>query len=494
MELKDFVQILGAWSNGSKPLYQQLAQAIVKAIAQGDLIAETPLPSERQLAAALAISRSTVVAAYELLQQEQWVESRQGSRTRVRRQPAQRLELLKTNKIGSNLLLARGPFYDPLFEETMPPIDMSAGTPGNLTELDPKLFALSETEMAWLLSERGYTALGWSNFRRAIAERYTQMGLSTTESQILVTSGAQQAIALLANAYLQRSDSVIIENPTYFGAIDAFRATGARLLPIQVTQAHGLRLDVFHTLLEANLPRLVYLQPNFQNPTGATLTPQQRRQVVELAAEFNVTIIEDNTLGELGIEREPLLPLAIYAKPESTPVVTIGSMSKLFWAGLRVGWLRAPEPVITRLGRLKVVQDLGSGLLNQVIASHLLPGIDNIKAARRQELYAKRDLLTTLLAKKLPEWEWQAPDGGLFLWVKLPIANGDAYIQMANRFGVTVIPGSTMSVDDSHYSYIRLPFLHSPEIIEEATARLSRAWQAYQSSEQHNQTAIKVLV
>ena len=262
MELNDLVRIIGVWTTGSGPLYRRLAQAFIKAIMQGDIAAHTQLPAERPLATALAISRTTVVAAYDLLQQEEWVESKQGSKTRVRLQPAHKLLSLHNNYSSP---LARSPFFNSLFDETTPIIDFSSGTLDNLPELPASAFALSLAELTDLLKDRGYTALGLPALRRAIANYYNEAGLLTTENQILVTTGAQQAISLVAACYLQRGDNVILENPTYFGAIDALRATGARLLGIRVGQ-DGIRPELFRAQVEAALPRLDLFAADFPKP------------------------------------------------------------------------------------------------------------------------------------------------------------------------------------------------------------------------------------
>ncbi len=488
MELNDFVKVIGVWSNGNGPLYRRLAQAFSKAIVQGDIAAHTQLPAERPLATALAISRTTVVAAYDLLQQEEWVESRQGSKTRVRPQPAHKLIRLHND---FNTPLARSPFFNSLFDETAPTIDFSSGTLENLPELPASAFALSQAELTDLLKERGYTALGLPALRRAIANYHSESGLPTTENQILVTTGAQQAISLVAACYLQRGDNVIMENPTYFGAIDALRAAGARLLGLRVGQ-HGIRPELLRAQMETALPRLIYLQPTFQNPTGTVLPTFQRREIVRLAAEFNVPLVEDNTLADLCLTQDTPPPLASYV--QAATIITIGSMSKLFWAGLRVGWIRAPQSLISRLGRVKVVNDLGSSVLNQAIAAHLLPETNRIKTLRREELGAKLELLENLLASCLPDWKWVRPPGGIFLWVKLPTGEASAFAQVALRYGVVVVPGTTMSLDDSHSDYLRLPFSLDAVTLTEGIRRLATAWEAYLPLRETEPRAVRVLV
>jgi DNA-binding transcriptional MocR family regulator len=316
--------------------------------------------------------------------------------------------------------------------------------------------------------------------------------LPTTPNQVIVTTGAQQAITLAAALYIQRGDTVVLENPTYFGALDVFRALGARLLPIPMDQS-GLRVDALRRILETCFPRLIFLTPTFHNPTGMVLSEGRRREVARLATEFGVPLVEDNAFADLVITHEGPAPIASYAKDE-TIVITIGSMNKLFWQGLRIGWLRAPEVVISRLGRLKVIADLGTGFISQAIALRLMPHIDRIKAFRHQELTLQLDLLTALLQEHLPSWTWRRPDGGYFLWVRLPYGDARELAQVALRYQVVVTPGTAMSVDESYVDYLRLPFLLDAEVLRRGVERLAQAWNVYTKLAHDNNRPINVLV
>jgi DNA-binding transcriptional MocR family regulator len=164
-------------------------------------------------------------------------------------------------------------------------------------------------------------------------------------------------------------------------------------------------------------------------------------------------------------------------------VLSIGSLSKLVWAGLRVGWVRAPEPIIQRLARLKIATDLCSPLLTQRIAVRLLGAIDEFRKMRRLQLEPRRDLLVTLLKQHLPEWKFRVPNGGLFLWVKLPYGDAREFSQVALRHGVILLPGPVMSDAEEHVRFIRLPFLAEPETLTSGVNRLASAWRDYQSSD-----------
>ncbi|GHO64020.1 GntR family transcriptional regulator [Ktedonobacter sp. SOSP1-52] len=481
MDLTTLMKILGAWSQAPGPLYRLLAQTFRLAILEGDLPPGTRLPAERMLAEALAVSRNTVVAAYDVLQQEDLITRQHGSGTWVQAQPLEKTEAHRSMSNGS---LARSPLFDMLLSEPHDVIDLSTGVPAALDGLSLEAFTLSEHTLASLLTTPGYAPLGLPELRQAIARYFEQAGLPTHAEQILVTSGAQQALSLAATLYVQRGDTVLVENPTFFGALDTFRSLGARLIPLPVDQ-EGVRVDVLERAVGTCLPRLLYLTPTYHNPTGTLLSPARRRVIASLAKEFAFPVIEDNAFADLTLTGSAPLPLASFAPGEM--VLTLGSMNKLFWQGLRVGWIRAPEALITRLGRLKVIADLGTGSLTQAVALQLLQHVEEVKARRHQQLQVQLAHVTTLLQEYLPSWTWTSPAGGFFLWVRLPFGDASEFAQLALRFAVVVTPGAVMSVDESHQQYLRLPFLLTPDVLEKGIQRLAQVWNVYGqlASEKH---------
>jgi DNA-binding transcriptional MocR family regulator len=487
MDVAALVTLLGSWLHSPGPLYRLLAQALRGAILEGDIPAGTRLPAERMLAEALAVSRNTVIAAYDVLQQEDLIQRQHGSGTWVQ---ALALKKIEAHRPTSNGSLARSPLFETLLNEPRDMIDLSTGVPGALDGLALGTFALPEKELTALLTTPGYAPLGLPELRHAVARYFGQMGLATSAEQILVTSGAQQALSLAAMLYIQRGDTVLVENPTYFGALDTFRALGARLLPVPVDQ-DGLRVDILQRVLGTCLPRLLYLTPTFHNPTGTVLSQARRQSIASLAREFALPVIEDNAFADLSIAGEEPLPIAGFGSGDT--VLTLGSMNKLFWQGLRVGWIRAPEALITRLGRLKVIADLGTGSLTQAIALRLLRHLDEVKALRRRQLLLQLDLLTALLRELLPTWTWTSPDGGFFLWIHLPDGDASEFAQIASRFGVVVTPGTVMSVDDSHQSYLRLPFSSPPDVLAKGIQRLALAWSAYRQLARDNPASISIV-
>jgi DNA-binding transcriptional MocR family regulator len=479
MNLQTLIGQLGAWSTGKGPLYQKLARALTETIRNGTVSPGARLPSERILADALTLSRTSVVAAYDALREEGWLESRSGSGTWVSRRSsgvaAARSAAQAGALTGSSLLglLAHHDDHDDL-------IDLALGAPPPLTELPPELFTLPEDEYSALVHDRLYYPLGLATLRQAIAGYYSKAGLETKPEQVLVTNGGQQAIALCAASYLQRGDSVLIEDPSYFGALDAFRASGARISSLPV-EAAGVPPASLRDRITATSARLVYLTPTFQNPTGAVMPRAARKEIGRIVSEFGIPVIDDETLADLILEGSPPLPIGAYT-PDAE-VITIGSLSKLIWPGLRVGWLRASEPAIHRLARLKTTQDLGSPLITQAIAVRLIGAIDEARKLRRAQLKPRRDLLVGLLRKRLPEWTFRVPEGGLFLWVKLPSGDARELAQVSLRRGLVILPGPSMSAAEKHSRFLRLPFLAEPETLRTAVDRLSAAWRDYQRTD-----------
>ena len=318
--------------------------------------------------------------------------------------------------------------------------------------------------------------MGLPALRQAIARHLTRSGMETSEEQVLVTHGAQQAIGLAGSLFLERGDAVVVENPTYLGSIDIFTGLAARLVSVPVGGDAAWVARLKETVSRA-APRLIYLMPTFQNPTGAVLPVAVRRALARLSRELQIPIVEDNTLADLSLGAPPPPPIASF--DDAAPVLTIGSLSKLFWGGLRIGWIRASEEIRARITRLKIMADLGGSLIGQLVAVRLLGEAERVKAIRRREMRERLDRLTKLLARHLPDWSWDAPAGGLSLWVRLPQGDASSFAQAALRHGVAVVPGSLTSPDGGCAEHLRLPYVLEAEPMREGVERLARAWEAY---------------
>ncbi len=472
-------EMLAEWAVGSGPLYRRLALAIRAAIERGDLQPGEVLPAERTLAKTLAVSRTTVVAAYDYLRDESVVESRRGSGTRVAYQPA------VTAPRGTD-----APALHSMLGGDRSAIHFTAAClPGN-DLVTTAIARLSTEELAPHVAGTGYEPAGIALLREAIANYYVQQGLPTDADQIIVTNGAQQALVLLTRLNLGSGERVVLEDPTYPGIIDAIRPTGARMVPVPVGP-HGAETTALADAVTRATPALIYLIPTFQSPTGALMPEAVGRQVVKIAAESAVPVIDDRVLANIAFDSTPPPPLAVH--DSAGVVITVESASKIFWAGLRIGWVRAPAPVIARLTRLKVVADLGTNIITQLITARMLADVETSRRFIQQDVARRHRILTDLLTESLPDWKWQTPHGGLCLWVKI---DGDAsqFAQIALRHGVTVVPGPAASPTEGHGDYLRIPFVHGQADMVEGVARLTRAWQAYQRTAETPTAYAPVLV
>jgi DNA-binding transcriptional MocR family regulator len=460
---------LREWQRFDGPLYVQLTAALRAAIEAGELPAGRRLPPERLLAAYLSVGRRTVARAYEALSDHALVDRRQGAGTRVTGplvRPEDNRAAKRTTSLQRNIVFAS------LSQPTADVIDLLAVyTPGGPGVIADAVRAAAET-IAQLSSEHhGYTPTGYEPLREAVAARFRASGIPTTADQILITSGAQQAATLVASDFVHPGETAIVEDPTLPGVIDVFRTLGARLLTVPAGDAVALEATV-----RRNAVGGAYLTPTFHNPTGGVMPVEARRRVAALSAELQLGLIEDLTVADLWLEREPPPPIAFYA-PDA-PVFTIGSLSKVFWAGVRVGWVRGPAGTIAHLGRLKAVTDLGTSLVAQAVALELLDQLDATAARRRDEMRGKLDRMEALLAG-FEGWTWRRPPGGLCLWVRLPHGSALAFTQVARAHGVGIAPGTITSASDRFDDHIRLPFGDDPERTEEGMHRLAAAWHAF---------------
>jgi DNA-binding transcriptional MocR family regulator len=478
--------LLGQWHHGEGPLYARLAKAIRMGIGDGTIPVGPRLPAERVLADALAVSRTTVATAYKLLEEEGWLERRRGSGTRVKLRSDLR------DAEAPMVPLSQGAAIETLLGELEGTIDLTVAGFLGTEALPADMLAISVEEADnTLLGHVGYVPSGLPELRERVAAWLTDQGLPTASPQILITSGAQQAIGLVAALVLQPGDAVVLENPTYFGAIDVFRSRGARLVQVPLDR-NGVNVEALADAVATCAPQIIYTTPTCNNPTGSVLSPERRRSLAKLLGDFDGYLIEDHTLAPLLYEDETPSPIASLADSEN--VVVIGSMSKLFWGGLRVGWVRGPETLITRLARLKVMADLGSSLPSQLIASRLLPKAAEVQARRREQLRERWRIITYLAAELLPSWELWPPVGGLFAWAKLPEGDANRLAQIANRHGVRIMPGSILSVDGSHADHVRLSLTPDEETLALGLHRLAEAWKVYDTPIARRSTEPQVIV
>ncbi|MFG3259731.1 PLP-dependent aminotransferase family protein [Streptomyces sp. NPDC048172] len=459
----------GAEAGGDGSLPARLAGALRELAERGDVPAGTVLPSQRALAAVLGVSRSTVTAAYGELEAQGWLESRQGSGSRLRGTPL-------TREHGAEGRLAS--FDERHGDPGADAVDLSSGALPGIAAVDTAIDELSAEELGPLLRADGYLPYGLPALREALADAYAQAGTPTRPDQILVTAGSQQAVWLLAQALVDPGDTVITENPTYRGALEALRSRGARLVPLPDDGTGTRKGPGPETrggpeagLLRSVRPRLVYLQPTAHNPTGRSLTPAGRRAwaalLTRLAGEQGLFTVEDTACAELTLDGDAApVPLASLLPSAST--ATVGTLSKLFWGGLRVGWIRAAPPLVRRLAGIKKSVDLSGPVLDQVLAVRLLARMPAARAQRRGALRERLADAEELLRKHAPDWEWERPSGGPALWVRVPGADAEATVHLARRRGVLAVPGPAFSPVDGFRDRLRLPYAHDPAVLERA--------------------------
>lgn len=467
-------RLLGEWNFGAAPAYRELADVVRLLVLDGRVPLDVALPSERALAATLGISRTTVTAAYSLLREQGFLSSGQGSRGRTCIPQA---SPRGTGNGGANLSGAPGlAVPDGILDLAYASLPASG-------EVVHRAFASALTELPALLPGFGYDALGVNPLREAIARHYAAAGVPTTAEQILVTSGAQHALNVVLRALAGRADKVLVEDPSYPNAIDAIRAAGCRLVPVAMPAAHaaapsaapsgrpGWDLAAIETALTQQRPAMAYVVPDFHNPTGRLMSDAQRRRLVRAAAAAGTVLVVDETLRELNLDGAASTPLAAF----SPAVVSIGSLSKSHWAGLRTGWIRADESLIQRFAAARTTMDLGGPVVEQLAAAHLVNALSEPLPARLATLRDNRDTLLELIAGHLPDWQSERPDGGLSVWCRLPAPISTALAVVAPDYGIRLAAGPRFGTGGAFEHYLRVPFTLPPEQLETAVLALRAA-------------------
>jgi len=441
---------------GRAPAYRDLAERLRLLVLDGRLPLQVLLPSERELAASLAVSRTTVAAAYALLREQGHLLSRPGARSTT----------TVPRHLGScptALGLVPPPGVHHLAYASPP-----APSPAVREAYEAALSALPAH-----LPGTGYDPHGLLALREAVAERYVSRGLPTRPHEVLVTAGAQHAWVLL-RALTDAGDRVLVDAPSYPHALDAVRAARCRAVPVALPATGGWDLPGITAALRQTAPLLAYVIADFHNPTGRLLAAEQRAQLVRAARRARTVLVIDETLVDLGLDRPAPPPVAVHGRE----VLTIGSMSKSFWGGLRIGWVRGPAELIARLTAVRTTLDLGSPVVEQLAAAELLARADTVLPARRAQLTGRRDHLLTLLEQHLPDWVAERPAGGLSVWARLPEPLSSAVAAHAPREGVRVAAGPRFGTDGAFEHHLRLPYTLTADDLDKAVQALARTWKA----------------
>ena len=466
------VELLGAWAGGDGPLYRQLADSLTRVIDTGELPDGTALPAERALADALPAARSTVVAALGILVDAGLVERRQGSGTTVRARagrafdPATLAAGLRARTLTGRAI--RPPGAGDTIALGLSVLDDPESLPSAAFEVEPATLGHAG-------GAHGYAPLGIPVLRDRIAEVLSGRGVPTRASEVAITLGVQHGIALAAEALAGRGDRVVLEDPTYPGAIDVYSRAGLALAAVRVDSG-GIDPGSLRAVLGAGRTTLVHLSPQCASPTGTVTTGARQDEIADILAGTDAWLVEDAALQFLAPQEDQRFLTA--RRPGQS--VLLGSVSKVFWGGLRVGWLRAPEAVIERIGRLRAAHDLGSPVAPQVTALRLLDDLDDIAEHRRRKATHRREYLATRLAERVPSLAPRAPEGGLSLWLEVPDA--ERVVAAAARRGLDVVAGPVCSITNGCGDRIRMSAWAPTEVLDAAVDRLAAAIAAVEAS------------
>ncbi|HWO59787.1 MAG TPA: PLP-dependent aminotransferase family protein, partial [Umezawaea sp.] len=381
-------RLLGDWRRrGARQGTADLAAGIRMLVLEGQLPAGTRLPSEREIADVLPVSRTMITAALDQLREDGVVASRRGA--------------------GSWITLPTGalsPVVD-LAPSSRSQIDLARAAPPAVPAMAAAMDAV-RLRMPEHLAGHGYHRHGVLDLRRRIADRYTARGLPTSPEHIVITSGAQHAIALALRLFTGPGDRVLVEQPSYPNALDAIRSVSAIPVPVPLLP-DGWDLAGIAAAMRQAAPRVAYLVLDFHNPTGHRLDDQGRARLGELLRRARTPAIVDESLVDLDLDGDPAdapRPMASYA---DELVVTVGSASKSHWGGMRVGWIRARPDVVHRLVSARTAIDLGTAVFEQLVMAELLADPEPVLRARRAELAVQRDVLMESVREHCPRWTFR---------------------------------------------------------------------------------------
>jgi DNA-binding transcriptional MocR family regulator len=459
------------------PLYRQLHQRIREFIRSGRLAKGERLPATRGLAGMLGLNRTTVSAAYDLLESDGLISGHVGRGSFVTGEPSQAPATLNWEELLPAATAQPAP-PEPASEEV---ISFATSRPAEaLFPLEAFRAScqevLRESEIAAILqlgSPGGYPPL-----QHYLLEAARRAGVARLDDDVLVTNGCQQALDLIQRVLVRPGDTVALEDPVYAGPKNLFLRAGARLAGVPVGP-EGLEVAELERLLAAHRVRLLVATSNFQNPTGATLPAVARRAILRLARAAGVVVVENDIYGDLRYQGEPA-PL-MKRLDESGDTVLLGSFSKITFPGLRVGWVIGPRALVSRLAEAKQWTDLHTDQLAQAVLLRFAES-GRLEAHRAQVRAAGRERLGAVLAaceRCLPAGTtFTRPEGGMNLWVRLPEPlDASELLGRAQREGVSYLPGRYFEVSRRHRSSLRLSFAGlAPEKIRTGLAILGRVF------------------
>ena len=446
-------RLVGDLATDRSPRYATLAARIRLLVADGRLPLGARLPAERDLAAELGLSRATVTAAYAALREDGWATARRGAGTFAALPPGPHRGVWVPAPVADGA------------------IDLAHAAPSAPPAV-PAAFAAALVELPRFLPEHGYHPAGLPDLRARVAERYAARGLPTTPEQVLITAGAMHGVATAFATLLRRGTRLLVEQPSYPSALDAARAQGLAVLPTALdAEDPDAWLDAVERALATARPGAAYLMPDFQNPTGRLLDAAGRDRLARALRRAGVPAVIDETLADLWLDAVPPAPLAAFGEGH----LSVGTLSKSAWGGLRVGWVRGDVETVRRLTAVAVRSTMSGPVVEQLAACALLDDIDSVLDDHRVRLRERRAVLVDELRRRLPDWRVAEPPGGLVLWCRLPSARSRALVTAAERYGLRLAPGPLFGTGHAFDDRLRLPYTQPPDVLRRAVDLLARA-------------------
>jgi len=459
----------------NSPLYRQLYLKIKQLIESHQLSKGDRLPATRELAGQLGLNRTTVSAAYELLESEGLITGHVGRGSFVADPISKRTQLNWSDVLEPGTQSQAAPASTPL-------ASFSSSRPSELLfpleEFRSSCAEVIESPEAQTILQLGSPS-GYAPLRRYLLEASRAEGLARDTDDILITSGCQQTVDLLQRTLARNGETVLLEDPVYLGVRHVFERGGARLMGVPVGD-HGLDLEALERMLTRERPKLLVVTPNFQNPTGATIPLASRKALLRITQAAGVIVVENDIYGPLAYEGDSLAPLK--RLDETGDTVLLRSFSKLAFPGLRVGWVIGPRPLIEKLTEAKQWSDLHTDQLSQAVLLRFAES-GRLEQHRQRMLTAGRERLHAVLGaceKYLPPGTtFTRPRGGMSLWVRLPGGlDAGELLPRAEREGVTYLPGKYFAVSHPQPNSLRISFAGmSPDQIRSGVAILGRIFQ-----------------
>lgn len=495
-----------------EPLYRLIADRIKGAIESGSIAPNEKLPTNREVASRLRVDRSTAARAYSELIKEGYLESFVGRGTYARlpgaivgkgsedKDGGEGSEGFETIVWNERFSRASQTVYEMFrlersFYDRQPgSISFAGGIPTDEFYPNEKFVQILQTiidhERAAEFFEYS-PAEGHPALRREVIAYLSRSGMDIADENLLIVSGSQQAIDVVSTVLIDPGDLIACEDPTYLWAICSFRSRQARCLPVSL-DSEGLRLDVLETILKRQRPKLIYTIPDFQNPTGLTMSASRRAGLIELATQYQVPILEDSFVSDLRYQGDRIPSLRAMPGGKNI-VIHQGTFSKALCPALRLGWLVAPPEVLSRLVIAKRASNLSTNSISQVILAEFLAKgfyekhLQSVRATYK----SRRDTMLASLQKELGNIEepngtrcditWSRPNGGMFIWLRLPEGYSSRELMtFARREGVTYAPGDLCFLSAQNTQFIRLCFIQTDEeTIARGVKMLGRAIKTY---------------